>query len=219
MLLIGPAAQLGLWLIPQQTEPWIQVALFTAGLALLAIATGLYIGPRMGPGPRDGLMTGLHARTSWPIWSVRTGIEVTVLVIGWFLGGNVGIGTLAFAVLIGPLCSLTLPLFAIRLPETAKVDAQERELEGSAEQAVQYDVRGGSSPRVGCGVPRPRTATRHEFGDRRARSRPFPSDAPRRCAHDRGLLARRPVVRSAAPSSGPGPASGPRDRPLTFRHQ
>ncbi|WP_345762246.1 YczE/YyaS/YitT family protein [Diaminobutyricibacter sp. McL0608] len=143
VLLIGPAAQFGLWLIPQQTEPWIQVALFTAGLGLLAIATGLYIGPRMGPGPRDGLMTGLHARTGWPIWSVRTGIEVTVLVIGWFLGGNVGIGTLAFAVLIGPLCSLTLPLFAIRLPEAAKADAQERELEGSAEQAVQYDVREG----------------------------------------------------------------------------
>ena len=143
VLLIGPAAQLGLWLIPQQTVLWIQVTLFTAGLLLLAIATGLYIGPRMGPGPRDGLMTGLHARTGWPIWSVRTGIEVTVLIIGWILGGNVGIGTLAFAVLIGPLCSLTLPLFAIRLPESAKADADERELEGSAEQTVQYDLREG----------------------------------------------------------------------------
>ena len=143
VLLIGPAAQFGLWLIPQQTEPWIQVALFTAGLLLLAVATGLYIGPRMGPGPRDGLMTGLHARTGWPIWSVRTGIEVTVLIIGWILGGNVGIGTLAFALLIGPLCSLTLPLFAIRLPEAAAADAHERELEGSAEQATQYDLREG----------------------------------------------------------------------------
>jgi uncharacterized membrane protein YczE len=143
VLLIGPAAQLGLWLIPQQTELWIQVALFTAGLLLLAVATGLYIGPRMGPGPRDGLMTGVHARTGWPIWSVRTGIEVTVLIIGWILGGNVGIGTLAFALLIGPLCSLTLPLFAIRLPEAARADAGERELEGTAEQAVQYDLREG----------------------------------------------------------------------------
>ncbi|WP_426516512.1 YczE/YyaS/YitT family protein [Diaminobutyricibacter sp. McL0618] len=143
VLLIGPAAQLGLWLIPQQTELWIQVALFTAGLLLLAVATGLYIGPRMGPGPRDGLMTGVHARTGWPIWSVRTGIEVTVLIIGWILGGNVGVGTLAFALLIGPLCSLTLPLFAIRLPEAARADAGERELEGTAEQAVQYDLREG----------------------------------------------------------------------------
>lgn len=150
VLLIGPAAQLGLWLIPQQTELWAEVALFTAGLLLLAVATGLYIGPRMGPGPRDGLMTGLHARTGWPIWSVRTGIEVTVLIVGWTLGGNVGVGTLAFALLIGPLCSLTLPLFAIRLPEAAvtsataeRQDALERELEGSAEQATQYDLREG----------------------------------------------------------------------------
>ncbi|NEN04847.1 membrane protein [Diaminobutyricibacter tongyongensis] len=143
VLLIGPAAQLGLWLIPQQTELWAEVALFTGGLLLLAVATGLYIGPRMGPGPRDGLMTGLHARTGWPIWSVRTGIEVTVLIIGWILGGNLGVGTLAFALLIGPLCSLTLPLFAIRLPEAAKASSEERELEGSAEQATQYDLREG----------------------------------------------------------------------------
>ncbi len=147
VLLIGPAAQLGLWLIPQQTEPWIQVVLFTSGLLLLAVATGLYIGPRMGPGPRDGLMTGLHARTGWSIWPVRTGIEVTVLIIGWILGGNVGVGTLAFALLIGPLCSLTLPLFAIRLPQAASADpvadAEERKLEGSAEQTIQYDLREG----------------------------------------------------------------------------
>ncbi|WP_431278463.1 YczE/YyaS/YitT family protein [Leifsonia poae] len=153
VLLIGPSAQLGLALIPKQTELWAQVLLFVGGLLLLAVATGLYIGPRMGPGPRDGLMTGLHARTGWPIWAVRTGIEVTVLIIGWILGGNVGVGTLAFALLIGPLCSLTLPFFAIRLPQTAATDAvAERELEGTAEQApgleaeqdaVRFDVRDG----------------------------------------------------------------------------
>ncbi|MCQ7029914.1 hypothetical protein MRO55_25755, partial [Escherichia coli] len=81
------------------------------GLALLAIATGLYVGARFGPGPRDGLMTGLHRRTGWPIWVVRTGIEVTVLTIGWILGGNVGIGTVAFALLIGPMVGRTLPFF------------------------------------------------------------------------------------------------------------
>ncbi|WP_295124644.1 YitT family protein [uncultured Leifsonia sp.] len=135
VLLVGPSAQLGLWLIPQQTKLWAQVLLFAAGLALLAIATGLYIGPKLGPGPRDGLMTGLNARTGWPIWAVRTAIEVTVLVIGWFLGGDVGIGTLAFALLVGPLCSLTLPFFAIRLPQPAPADAAlEGELEGTAEQ-------------------------------------------------------------------------------------
>lgn len=163
VLLIGPAAQLGLWLIPQQTVLWVQIVLFTGGLLVLSVATGLYIGPRMGPGPRDGLMTGLHARTGWPIWVVRTGIEVTVLIIGWILGGNVGVGTLAFALLIGPLCSVTLPLFAIRMPakpgtatsgpEAAATDDAtatgtatdevERALEGSAEQTVQYDLRDG----------------------------------------------------------------------------
>lgn len=157
VLLVGPSAQLGLWIIPQQTVLWAQVLVFVAGLLLLAVATGLYIGPKLGPGPRDGLMTGLHARTGRPIWAVRTAIEVTVLIIGWFLGGNVGVGTLAFALLVGPLCSLTLPFFAIRMPEPAPADAElEGELEGTAEQgpglraegaderdAVRFDVRDG----------------------------------------------------------------------------
>ncbi len=112
VLLIGPSAQLGLWLIPQQTVPVIQGLVFAGGLLLLAIATGLYIGARLGPGPRDGLMTGLHKRTGWKIWIVRTAIEVTVLTIGWILGGQVGIGTVAFALLIGPMVNVTLPLAA-----------------------------------------------------------------------------------------------------------
>ena len=74
-----------------------------------------YIGARLGPGPRDGLMTGLHAKLGWPIWLVRTIIEVTVLAVGWILGGNVGIGTVAFALLIGPIANITLPL--LRVPE------------------------------------------------------------------------------------------------------
>jgi uncharacterized membrane protein YczE len=157
VLLVGPSAQFGLWIIPQQTVLWAQVLVFAAGLLLLAVATGLYIGPKLGPGPRDGLMTGLHARTGRPIWAVRTAIEVTVLIIGWFLGGDVGVGTLAFALLVGPLCSLTLPFFAIRMPEPAPADAElEGELEGTAEQgpglrgegagerdAVRFDVRDG----------------------------------------------------------------------------
>jgi uncharacterized membrane protein YczE len=113
VLLIGPSAQLGLWLIPQQTVPWVQALVFAAGLMLLAIATGLYIGARLGPGPRDGLMTGLHRRTGVRIWIVRTGIEVTVLAIGWILGGQVGIGTVAFALLIGPMVNVTLPLLTV----------------------------------------------------------------------------------------------------------
>ncbi|MFS2047320.1 hypothetical protein ACEN9Z_25345, partial [Stenotrophomonas geniculata] len=75
-----------------------------------------YIGAKLGPGPRDGLMTGLHARTGWPIWKVRSLIEGSVLLLGWWLGGNVGLGTLAFALLIGPLCGMTLGWFGIGRP-------------------------------------------------------------------------------------------------------
>jgi len=113
-LLIGPAADIGLWLIPPGLDLWVRILLLPAGIILLAIATGLYIGAHLGPGPRDGLMTGLHRVTGWRIWIVRTSIEVVVLAIGWALGGDVGIGTVAFAVLIGPLCGYTIPLFAIR---------------------------------------------------------------------------------------------------------
>ncbi|WP_198417840.1 YczE/YyaS/YitT family protein [Cryobacterium serini] len=115
-VLVGPAADVGLWLIPADLDLWARILLFAAGLLLIAVATGLYIGSHFGPGPRDGLMTGLHERTGWKIWIVRTGIEVIVLGIGWALGGNVGIGTALFAVLIGPLCQRTIPFFAIKRP-------------------------------------------------------------------------------------------------------
>ncbi len=116
VLLVGTSAQLGLNIIPQQTAPLPQGLVFAGGLALVAAATGLYIGARLGPGPRDGLMTGLHRRTGWRIWIVRTGIEVIVLIAGVLLGGQFGIGTIAFAVLIGPMVAMTLPV--LRVPET-----------------------------------------------------------------------------------------------------
>lgn len=112
-LLVGPAADVGLWLIPAGLDLWVRVILLGSGIVVLAAATGLYIGAHFGPGPRDGLMTGLHRVTGWKIWIVRTGIELVVLAAGWLLGGNVGIGTVAFALLIGPLCGYTIPLFAI----------------------------------------------------------------------------------------------------------
>jgi len=115
VLLLGPSAQFGLWLVPQQTAPAAQALVFAGGLALVALATGLYIGARMGPGPRDGLMTGIHRRTGWKIWIVRTGIEVVVLVAGWLLGGQFGIGTIAFALLIGPMVNVTLPLLDVQV--------------------------------------------------------------------------------------------------------
>ena len=80
------------------------------GILLVAIASGLYIGARFGPGPRDGLMTGLHSRFGMPIWAARASVELTVLIIGWLLGGTVGLGTVLFAATIGPLVHITLPL-------------------------------------------------------------------------------------------------------------
>lgn len=115
-LLVGPAADIGLALIPTGQDLWLRICFFVIGLVLLSAATGLYIGAHFGPGPRDGLMTGLHRVTGWRIWIVRTAIEVTVVLIGWLLGGNVGFGTLAFALLVGPLCQYFMRIFAIRIP-------------------------------------------------------------------------------------------------------
>ena len=86
----------------------------------MAVASGLYIGARFGPGPRDGLMTGLHARLGWPIWVCRALVEVSVLAIGWMLGGTVGIGTVLFAALIGPLVHIALPLLDAARPPRAQ---------------------------------------------------------------------------------------------------
>jgi uncharacterized membrane protein YczE len=83
------------------------------GIALNGVASAAYIGARLGPGPRDGLMTGLAARTGRSIRLVRTAIEVVVLATGWLLGGTVGIGTVLYALAIGPLTQTFLPLFRV----------------------------------------------------------------------------------------------------------
>jgi uncharacterized membrane protein YczE len=88
-----------------------RIACLVCGVFLNGVATGAYIGAGFGPGPRDGLMTGLAAR-GHSIRVVRTGLEVTVLVTGWLLGGTVGIGTLVYALSIGPLAHVFIPLFA-----------------------------------------------------------------------------------------------------------
>ena len=108
-LLVGIFVEVGFVIFPAPTDLLWSIVSFVFGLLLVGFATGLYIGARFGPGPRDGLMTGLHRVTGWPIWVVRTGIEVTVLAIGWLMGGNVGLGTLAFALLIGPIAGFFMP--------------------------------------------------------------------------------------------------------------
>lgn len=114
-VLVGLSANAALALIAAPSELWARVALMVGGVLLNALATALYIGSQFGPGPRDGLMTGLHRRTGVSIRLVRTALEVTVVVIGWFLGGVVGVGTLLYAVGIGPLVQVLLPRFVVEL--------------------------------------------------------------------------------------------------------
>jgi uncharacterized membrane protein YczE len=92
----------------------LRLAVMFAGVALNGIATGAYIGAGLGPGPRDGLMTGLAAR-GHSIRVVRTCIEVTVLITGWLLGGTVGLGTVVYALGIGPIAHVSIPLLTIRM--------------------------------------------------------------------------------------------------------
>jgi uncharacterized membrane protein YczE len=92
----------------------LQLTVMCAGVVLNGIATGLYIGAGLGPGPRDGLMTGLAAR-GHSIRVVRTCIEITVLLTGWLLGGTVGLGTVVYALGIGPIAHISIPLLAIRV--------------------------------------------------------------------------------------------------------
>jgi uncharacterized membrane protein YczE len=113
---IGLAADLGLGLMHEPGALGLRVLMMVAGILGNAIATALYIGAQLGPGPRDGLMTGLHRRTSWPIGRVRTGLEGSVVVVGWLLGGVLGIGTVLYALAIGPLVQRLLPLAVVELP-------------------------------------------------------------------------------------------------------
>src|SRR5690606_28723443 len=89
-LIVGPIAGFFIWLLPIPTHLWLQTLYLSAGILAVGIATGIYIGVHMGPGPRDGLMTGISNRFGWPIWLVRTCLEGTVLLTGWLLGGIFG---------------------------------------------------------------------------------------------------------------------------------
>ncbi|MFI5910661.1 YitT family protein [Dactylosporangium sp. NPDC051541] len=111
-LLVGLCINLTVWLVPAPHALVPQGAMLVAAVALNAFATGLYIGAGFGPGPRDGLTTAIAAR-GHSIRAVRTVIEVTVLAVGWLLGGSVGVGTVLYAVAIGPLTHITIPLFAL----------------------------------------------------------------------------------------------------------
>lgn len=109
---IGLVADLALAIIPEPKNIFVRVMMASLGIVIVAIGTGFYIGSALGPGPRDGLMTGL-AKRGIPIRIGRTAIEVTVLVVGLLLGGQVGVATFAFALGVGPLVHFFLPRLAI----------------------------------------------------------------------------------------------------------
>jgi uncharacterized membrane protein YczE len=114
VVLIGLSLNWSLALLPHTDALGWHIAEMVSGIALCGVATGMYIGAAFGPGPRDGLMTGLARRTGRSIRLVRTGIEITVLVAGWILGGTVGVGTVLYALAIGPLAQFFLPIFDVR---------------------------------------------------------------------------------------------------------
>jgi len=123
VVVVGVSVDVFLWLMPPAHAMWLRITLLIAGIVLNGVATGMYIGARLGPGPRDGLMTGLVARTGRSVRLIRTVIEVTVLVTGFLLGGMVGVATVLYAVSIGPLTQLFLPLFWVREREPAAIPA------------------------------------------------------------------------------------------------
>lgn len=111
ILCIGLATNATLLLVePVESVP-AQLVAMAIGVVMIAIGSGLYLAADLGPGPRDGVMTGLHLRFGWSIRRARTGIELVVLVAGYLLGGTVGLGTVVFALGIGPLVQAALGVF------------------------------------------------------------------------------------------------------------
>ena len=126
VVVIGIGLDLAMAALPTPSSLWARIAFLVGGILLCGVATAMYIGARLGPGPRDGLMTGIAAR-GYPVAVVRTGIEVLVVAVGFLLGGTLGIGTIAYALAIGPLAHAMLPWFTIRTtpatPEPAPAPA------------------------------------------------------------------------------------------------
>ena len=103
VVLIGTATNVGIALIPTADAVPTQLVLMLAGVVVIGLGSAIYLSADLGPGPRDGLMTGLHHRFGWSIRRARTAVELSVLLAGWALGGTIGIGTVVFALGIGPV--------------------------------------------------------------------------------------------------------------------
>ncbi|MEX1172050.1 MAG: hypothetical protein WEG56_05485 [Chloroflexota bacterium] len=113
VVLIGTSTNVALVLLPtpDAAATVARVAMMLGGVGVIAVGSGIYLATDLGPGPRDGLMTGVHHRFGWSIRRSRTAIELTVLGVGWALGGTVGLGTVVFALGIGPLVQVALGVF------------------------------------------------------------------------------------------------------------
>ncbi len=119
VLLIGIAVDQGIALFEQPDSLVLRAVMLVSGVVLNGLAGALYIGAHLGPGPRDGLFLGLVRRTGYSVRLMRTSVEITVLALGWLLGGTVGVGTVLYALAIGPIVQAFLPLVQVRLPEAA----------------------------------------------------------------------------------------------------
>jgi uncharacterized membrane protein YczE len=113
VVVVGVSVDAALALLPTPDPLWVRGAFVAGGILLNAVSTAMYIGARFGPGPRDGLMTGLVRRTGGSVGVVKTSIEVGVVASGWLLGGTVGLATVAFALTVGPLVHVFLPRFTV----------------------------------------------------------------------------------------------------------
>lgn len=114
-LLVGPSADFTLWLLPETESLPVRIGLLVAAVALNGVATAMYIGSQFGPGPRDGLMTGISRVSGRSLRLVRTLMEIIVVIAGWLLGGIFGVGTVLYALTIGPVTQAVLPLFTVDL--------------------------------------------------------------------------------------------------------
>jgi uncharacterized membrane protein YczE len=111
VVLIGTAINVGNTVIPTPEPQLARLVMMFAGVVVIGLGSGLYLSADLGPGPRDGLMTGVHHRFGWSIRRARTAIEVSVLVVAWLLGGTIGLGTIVFAFGIGPVVQVMLGVF------------------------------------------------------------------------------------------------------------
>ncbi|UKY53986.1 YczE/YyaS/YitT family protein [Streptomyces inhibens] len=114
IIVLACSADLGLRLIPQHLGLLDRIGLLAGGILLNGLSVAVYVGARFGPGPRDGLMTGASAATGRSLRLVRTLIEITVLAVGRLLGGSVGVGTVLYALAVGPTAQFFMPWFAYR---------------------------------------------------------------------------------------------------------